>query len=143
MPNSNFCSLLFLILVLIGCSSADNKDVAAGLDGYPEYPEMEHYTADAVIVAGAQQLPVINRTHFYTIEIRQMKFDPAELTVKRGDTVIWINNGITAHDVTEQPGNEWTSSSLAVGSSWQMIATRSADYYCSIHVVMKGKLIVK
>jgi plastocyanin len=79
----------------------------------------------------------------HTVEIKQMKFQPAELIVQKGDTVVWINNDIVAHDVTEETNKAWTSSLLPVGNSWSLVATESADYYCSIHVVMKGKLIVQ
>src|SRR5689334_23003779 len=84
-----------------------------------------------------------NVPKLHTVEIKQMKFQPAELIVQKGDTVIWINNDIVAHDVTEQSNKEWTSSLMPVGQSWSLVVTQSADYYCSIHVVMKGKLIVE
>jgi len=79
----------------------------------------------------------------YTVEIKQMKFQPAELAVQEGDTVVWVNNDIVAHDVTEESSKAWTSSLMPVGQSWSLVVTQSADYYCSIHVVMKGKLVVQ
>jgi plastocyanin len=79
----------------------------------------------------------------HTVEIKQMQFQPAELTVQKGDTVVWINKDIVAHDVTEESNKAWTSSILPSGKSWSMVATQSSNYYCSIHVVMKGKLIVQ
>jgi plastocyanin len=72
-----------------------------------------------------------------------MKFQPAELTIQKGDTVVWINNDILAHDVTEESSKAWTSLLIPVGQSWSLVVQQSADYYCSIHVVMKGKLIVQ
>lgn len=84
-----------------------------------------------------------NKPETHTVEIRQMQFQPAELTVHSGDTVVWINRDIVAHDVTEQPGKKWASPPLNAGESWRMVATQSSDYYCSIHVVMKGKLVVQ
>ena len=72
-----------------------------------------------------------------------MKFQPAELIVQKGDTVVWINNDIVAHDVTEESSKAWTSSVMPVGQSWSLVVTQNADYYCSIHVVMKGKLVVQ
>lgn len=81
------------------------------------------------------------KTH--TVEIKQMQFQPATLTVQKGDTIVWINQDLVAHDVTEYPGKAWTSGPLATGQSWRMPVTKSADYYCSIHVVMKGKIIVE
>ena len=77
----------------------------------------------------------------YTVEIIQMTFRPAVLKVHKGDTVIFINKDIVAHDATEV-NKAWHSPPLATGESWKWVATKSADYYCSIHLVMKGKIIV-
>ncbi len=84
-----------------------------------------------------------NMPKVHTVEIKQMKFQPAELIVQKGDTVVWINNDIVTHDVTEQSSKAWTSSLMPAGQSWSLVVTQSADYYCSIHVVMKGKLTVQ
>ena len=79
----------------------------------------------------------------YNVEIKEMKFQPAELTLQKGDTVVWTNHDIVTHDVTEEKSKVWTSGPLAPGKSWSLVVAESADYYCSIHVVMKGKLIVQ
>ena len=79
----------------------------------------------------------------YTVEIKEMKFQPEELTLQKGDTVVWINRDIVAHDATEEKGRNWTSGPLASGESWSLVVTENADYFCSIHVVMKGKLLVQ
>jgi plastocyanin len=82
-------------------------------------------------------------TKVYTVVIQQMKFTPAEIGVNEGDTVIWINRDIVDHNVTEEKNKEWSSSTLAPGKSWNMIVKKDADYLCTIHPVMKGKLTVK
>lgn len=79
----------------------------------------------------------------YYVEIKQMQFLPAVITLQKGDTVVWTNQDIVAHDVTEEKNKLWTSGPLATGQSWSLVVTESADYYCSIHVVMKGKLVVQ
>ena len=85
-----------------------------------------------------------NEVHrLHTVEIKQMKFQPAELIVQKGDTVLWINNDLVPHDVTEESKKAWTSSLMPAGASWSMVVNESANYYCSIHVVMKGKLVVQ
>ena len=83
----------------------------------------------------------IPRVH--TVEIKDMKFQPADLIVQKGDTVVWINKDLVAHDVTEESSKAWSSSLMPAGQSWRFVVTQSADYYCSIHVVMKGKLRVQ
>lgn len=78
-----------------------------------------------------------------TIVINGMQFHPDELHLKKGDTVVWINRDIVVHDATEFPDKEWTSGPLDTGSSWKMKVDKSYDYFCSIHITMKGKLIVE
>lgn len=77
-----------------------------------------------------------------TIVINGMQFNPAELHVKKGDTVVWVNRDIVVHDATEFPDKKWTSGPLPNGSSWKMKVDKSYDYFCSIHITMKGKLVV-
>ena len=72
-----------------------------------------------------------------------MKFEPAVLVVKKGDRVTWINKDIVDHDVTEEKSKAWKSSALKAGQQYSRVINTSADYFCSIHVVMKGKLKVK
>lgn len=79
----------------------------------------------------------------YTVEIKDMKFQPAELTVKKGDTIIWVNHDMVTHCVTEEKTKAWTSSNIAAGNSWKMVVKNSADYFCAIHMVMKGKITVE
>ncbi|WP_299255223.1 plastocyanin/azurin family copper-binding protein [uncultured Cytophaga sp.] len=77
----------------------------------------------------------------HVVEIKDMRFQPADLIVHKGDTVVWINKDIVAHDVT-QDDKAWTSSPIANEASWKKAITQSDSYYCSIHVVMKGKVTV-
>ena len=112
--------LLFAIGLLNSCNPAPEKIT----------PE-EYYTPEKIPPKA------------YTVEIKEMRFDPAELTVRRGDTVIFVNHDLVSHDVTEEVNKAWSSSPLPVGKSWSLVVTKSSDYYCSIHVVMKGKLVVQ
>ncbi|MGN6399730.1 MAG: plastocyanin/azurin family copper-binding protein [Flavisolibacter sp.] len=79
----------------------------------------------------------------YTVEIKQMQFQPAQLEVKKGDTVVFVNHDIVMHNVTEQTNKSWASPTLQNDSSWKWVATQSAAYYCTLHPVMKGKVTVK
>lgn len=83
-----------------------------------------------------------NVAQLHIVEISQMKFVPAVLSVNKGDTIMWINKDMVDHDVTEEELNSWTSSRIPAGGSWKMVATKSDAYFCSLHVVMKGKIIV-
>lgn len=89
-------------------------------------------------VAGCTSAP--QKPKVYTVEIKDMKFVPENITVNKGDTIIWINRDMVAHDVTEETAKIWTSGPIAAGGSWKMAVTGEAAYYCSIHVMMKGKI---
>jgi plastocyanin len=93
----------------------------------------------ALVAACAGNKP---KPRSFTVEINGMKFQPAELELNKGDTVIWVNNDMVAHDITEEKTKSWSSSPLQSGDSWSKVVNESTNYYCSIHVVMKGTLIV-
>jgi len=78
----------------------------------------------------------------HIIEIKDMKFQPEEISVKKGDTIMWVNRDMVTHCVTEENKKAWTSSNIATGASWKMVVEINADYFCAIHQVMKGKIIV-
>ena len=114
------CLYFFLyILIFVGCNNSDNNKTQSNVVEQDNYKPQTH-----------------------TIEIKDMKFQPENLTVHNGDTVVWINKDIVAHDVTEE-NKAWTSSPLANEASFKKAITESVSYYCSIHVVMKGKLTVE
>lgn len=78
-----------------------------------------------------------------TVVIQQMQFIPAVLNVKAGDTVVWVNKDMVDHNVTEQKNKAFYSDTLHAGKSWKMAVTNNADYFCSIHPSMTGKLVIK
>lgn len=76
------------------------------------------------------------------VTIENMKFNPATITVKKGDQVTFINKDVVAHNATETH-KAWASPMLQTGQSWTFTPEKTSDYYCTVHVVMKGKIIVK
>ena len=95
------------------------------------------------VTAGHIQQSVKAQAHVHTVTISDMKFQPPLLTVNKGDTVIWKNEDIVVHCVTQLPAKSWTSSLIPPGKSWKKVMTETSDYDCAIHQVMKGKIIVK
>jgi plastocyanin len=78
-----------------------------------------------------------------SIETKQMKFQPEELSVQKGDTVVFTNHDLVNHDIAEAAAVKWSSSILAPEHSWKMVVTQNSDYYCSIRPVMKGRIRVQ
>ena len=80
----------------------------------------------------------------HTVIIDATSFTPATLTVRAGDSVIWINKDIIPHTATSQPG-KFDSGTLLTGKSWQFKASAKGEftYGCLFHPTMKGTLRVR
>jgi len=79
----------------------------------------------------------------YHVQIKDMKFQPADLIVDKGDTVEWTNEDMTDHDVTKDTKNGWHSEPLATGKSWKTVIEKNTTYHCNIHMVMKGSITLE
>ena len=79
----------------------------------------------------------------HTVKISGMKFIPSELTVKKGDTVVWVNKDFYDHDVTDESNKAWGSGPFGQNKSWSKVITTDEQYFCSLHVVMKGIIKVE
>jgi plastocyanin len=96
-----------------------------------------------LLVAGALSgAPAAAATH--TIVMEGVAFVPQTVTVKRGDTVVWVNKDMFSHTATAQD-RSFDSRDIAVGKSWKYVpaGTGTFPYICTLHPTMKGTLIVK
>ena len=80
----------------------------------------------------------------YTVTIENMQFNPQELTVHRGDRIVWVNKDLFPHTATAA-GKTFNSGSIAANASWSYVAVRRGDYAygCTFHPTMKARLIVQ
>lgn len=92
-----------------------------------------------VFLAGACASPAVQH---HTVEISQMKFIPATLTVQKGDEVNFVNHDMVLHNVTDSTG-KLLIDSLAGDVSRAITVSENVNYYCSLHPVMKGRIVVK
>ena len=83
--------------------------------------------------------------HRHVVEIQGMKFNPEVLEVRQGDTVVWINRDIVPHTATSTRKSGWNTGPLPQGDSGQYVARHRGEdpYFCQLHPVMLGKLIVR
>lgn len=68
-------------------------------------------------------------------------FIPAEITIKKGESVTWTNKDSAAHDVTSAT---FKSDLLSKGQSFEQVFNDvgTFEYSCTPHPYMKGKVIV-
>ena len=115
--------------------------VDATLSGQP--PAFEAASRDAMkrrdssrknIALGANEIGIDN-----------FKFAPSPLTVKAGTKVLWINNDDVPHLIVSTQNKFRQSSVLDTNQRFSVTLTRSGtyDYFCSLHPMMQGKIIVQ
>lgn len=97
----------------------------------------------ALALESCKPNPINQQAGRDTVILKQMKFNPSLIEIHRGDTVVFINQDLVAHNVTDQTNKEWSSGTIQTGASWETVPAGNVSYYCSIHVVMKGKIVTK
>lgn len=91
----------------------------------------------------ALALPASAKT--WTVKMIDMQFVPANLTVARDDTIVWVNSDIVAHTVTSTVAGGFDSHAIAPGGRWRYRAKTPGHlaYRCTFHPTMQAQLIVK
>ena len=79
----------------------------------------------------------------HKVLIKGMRFDPQALTVKAGDTIVWVNRDFCPHTASAADG-QFDSHAIAAGGSWKYVARKGGDfsYACSLHPNMTAALHV-
>lgn len=79
-----------------------------------------------------------------TVEIREMRFEPATLTVDAGTTVTWMNDDKSPHTVTDR-GRVFRSAALDTKDTFSFTFATPGEftYFCTLHPMMVGKIVVK
>jgi plastocyanin len=92
------------------------------------------YTGQAI--SGDEQ-----RTHIVTIT--NFQFVPAEITVKVGDTIRWINQDFIPHTATAND-KSWDSKLINPDEEWELIVESDffSSYFCLYHPSMKAKILI-
>lgn len=78
-----------------------------------------------------------------TVHIRNFGFHPAEVRVRAGGTVTWVNDDGVEHTATADSGS-WGSPTLAQGQrfSHRFDRTGRFGYHCVFHAFMTGTVTV-
>ena len=84
------------------------------------------------------------KTATYTVTIDGTRFTPGVLTVRAGDTIVWVNKDIIPHTATSKAGG-FDSLVIATGKSWTHKTADKGEYpyLCTFHPTMKGTLRVR
>ena len=80
-----------------------------------------------------------------TVLIQGFRFKPANITIKRGTKVRWINKDSHPHTATATNKRSFDSGRLGKGQSYTHTfkSAGKKPYHCEIHPHMKGRITVK
>jgi plastocyanin len=100
-------------------------------------------TAAFMLVAALAGTPALAGAKTHVVTVEGMAFAPAELTVQRGDKVVWRNKDLVPHTATA--AGRFDSRNIASEKSWTYVAKTPGryDYVCTYHPGMKATLVVQ
>lgn len=80
-----------------------------------------------------------------SVEIRNIKFEPAQLTVKVGDTVTWINKEEIEHNVVAEKGASFKSETFGLDGRFEFKTEKAGRilYVCTLHPGQDGTIVVE
>lgn len=102
----------------------------------------------AALAAGASTTlvgdPVAKAATPMIIVIQDFAFSPSNVTVGPGTTVTWVNKDESPHTVTGK-GKAFRSAALDTNDrfSYTFVQPGEFTYYCTLHPMMVGKIVVK
>jgi plastocyanin len=82
---------------------------------------------------------------YHVVDIKNMVFSPAKLSISPGDTVVWTNSDNVPHMVNATNSGQFQSPLFNQGQNYQHIFPQVGkyDYRCGIHPTMTGSITVK
>jgi amicyanin len=132
------CMVLSLsaIILISGCASSSAPPPKTGSGNQAAQPTLAQSSSSSSTPASPATV---------SVEIANFAFFPAEIKIKQGTTVIWTNKDSAPHTITSDSGSEISSPSLSNGGTYSHTFSQAGtfDYHCSIHLSMKGKVIVE
>jgi plastocyanin len=106
-------------------------------------PKLTRRAALASLAAAGVAAALPARAADTAVEIKGMKFNPAEVSVKVGDTVTFTNSDGAPHTGTADD-KSFDTGRLSRGNSATVTLTAAGDfpYHCAVHPGMKGVIHV-
>jgi plastocyanin len=131
------------LLALAGCGTTTAGNSTGGNSSAPQPTATSAPAQPTATSAGSGNtvtVKIIGASGNYS-------FSPASVTVKVGDTVMWVNDTAVPHTATSDSGAAmtWDSSSISNGGgTFSMAFTKAGTfaYHCAFHPFMHGKIIV-
>lgn len=92
----------------------------------------------------ADQTPFVTDARSVTVNMKDITFSPADLTIDAGTEVTWINEDAAIHDATDRE-DAWNTEFLSQDESETITfdTPGTFEYYCTVHPWMEGTITVR
>jgi plastocyanin len=139
MKRSSLAAIVIVLVLLVGAGLALNHKSNNNTTSNPN-PTPPPTSQTSPPPSSSQ-----NQTTANKVDIKNMIFTPAQVTVKKGETVTWTNNDSTAHTVTADKGTGPDSGTIQPGGtySYTFNDAGSFQYHCVFHSSMHGTVVVQ
>ena len=124
--------LLLIAAIITACGTAPNVRTT-------QTTEKATQTAQTTTQTAEKTTQTMEKN---TVFIKDFKFQPAEITIQKGETITWINQDSARHTAT---GKSFDSGLLSKGEAFKQTFNEAGvfDYICTPHPYMKGKVTVQ
>jgi plastocyanin len=118
--------------------------VAAGCGGSSNDKSSSSQPAPATKAPAGTKTAATSAGGSVSIDMKNIKFDPAQQTVSVGQKVIWTNQDTVDHNVTANAGASFHSQDFGQGKTYEFTPTKAGTikYVCTLHPGMDGTLTV-
>jgi plastocyanin len=125
-------------LALAGCGgSSDSSTTTKASNSPPKATKTSTTTGGTAAPAGAGQAAV-------KVDIKDFKFNPPDVNVKKGGTITWTNSDSADHTATADD-KSFDTGTLHQGASKRDTFDKPGtySYTCLFHPFMKGRVVVQ
>ena len=129
------------LIVLSGCTASKMSDESIGTtenittNTGSDTPSLENDMVD--------DLPVDEGAETVTVNVQNFQYSPKSITIRKGDTVTWVNKDVIRHTATSDDGLFDENLPSKGTYSYTFTETGEYPYHCAPHPHMKGTIIVE
>jgi plastocyanin len=122
-----------------GCGGNDNKGSSSSSSSSSAPAAADTSSTESTSSSGASSSGAI------AIKMKNIAFEPKDVTAKVGQTVKWTNEDTVQHDVKATAGESFKSDLFGQGGtySYKLDKAGTIKYVCTVHPGMEGTITVQ
>ena len=127
-------TVLAVAVAVAGCGSSDSSKTESTPPASSASTPSTSTAAKAPAAGGAAE-----------VGMKNIAFQPENITVKVGEKVTWTNNEDVPHNVTAEKGAEFASDTFGKDGTFSYTPKKAGkiEYVCTIHAGMVGTITVE